>query len=71
MSYIRPRSRESAPMLDAFIIEKIRKEREHRDSAVPLRIHVPRPQDDPKWRHEQRQKHDDREGGVVIIDYSI
>ena len=58
-------------MLDAFIIEKIRKERDQRDSRVPLRIHVPRPQDDPEWRHEQRQKHDDREGGVVIIDYSI
>ncbi len=59
-------------MLDAFIIEKIRKEREQRESGVPLRIHVPHPQDDPKWRQEeQRQKHDDREGGVVIIDYSI
>lgn len=60
-------------MLDAFIIEKIRKEQEQRETGVPLRIHVPRPEDDPQWReHEQRQR-DERQPdrGRVNIDYSI
>lgn len=58
-------------MLDAFIIEKIRREQQQ-ESGVPLRIHVPRPEDDPRWREQQQKKQDDQpERGVVIIDYSI
>ena len=60
-------------MLDAFIIEKIRKEQEHRETGEPLRIHVPRPEDDPRWwDHQQRQKRDQPpERGGIVIDYSI
>jgi hypothetical protein len=68
-------------MLDAFIIERIRQEREQRDSGLrPARIHVPRPEDDPRWheereRDEHRRRQEDRDPpsdrGVVIIDYNI
>ena len=69
-------------MLDAFIIERIRQEREQRDSGLrPLRIHVPRPEEDPRWedqprdedprRRQQDDKDSDSERGVVIIDYNI
>ncbi len=76
MSYSRYTDHKGAPMLDAFIIEKIRREQQQ-ESGVPLRIHVPRPEDDPRWReqqqqHQQQQQQDDRpDRGVVIIDYSI
>ncbi len=68
-------------MLDAFIIERIRQERQQRDSGLrPARIHVPRPEDDPRWQDQQREERHrqadterEREGdrGVVIIDYNI
>lgn len=69
-------------MLDAFIIERIRQEREQRDSGLrPARIHVPRPEDDPRWQERQHEEHrrrrapeesdSDTERGVVIIDYNI
>lgn len=55
-------------MLDAFIIERIRKEREAADSAmVPLRIEIPLPppgeDDDPAPASD--------DAGVVIIDNRI
>lgn len=59
-------------MLDAYIIEKIRQERERRESGLqPLRIEVPRPPppDEPSRRHEEEDKAPDR--GVVIIDFTI
>lgn len=60
-------------MLDAFIIEKIREERERRESGLqPLRIEVPRPP--PGWadRDEPERKPDDPgDRGVVIIDFNI
>jgi len=69
-------------MLDSFIIERIRQEREKRDSGLqPLRIHVPRPEDDPRYEErrqreeerEQRPDERDRDGdrGVVIIDFNL
>jgi len=70
MSYSRYTDHKGAPMLDAFIIEKIRREQQQESG-------VPRPEDDPRWReqqqqHQQQQQQDDRpDRGVVIIDYSI
>jgi hypothetical protein len=60
-------------MLDAFIIDQIRKERERRDSGFqPLRIETPRPSpEDPFRREPERREEDKKERGVVIIDYSI
>lgn len=70
-------------MLDAFIIERIRQQKEQRDKGLqPLHIHVPRPEDDPRWREQQereRRERDDRyrdddsprERGVVIIDFNL
>ena len=60
-------------MLDAFIIDKIRRERESQDSArVPLRIEVPRPHGRPLEDGRPAQPDDeDRERGVAIIDFTI
>lgn len=70
-------------MLDAFIIERIRQQKEQRDKGLqPQHIHVPRPQDDPRWHEQQereRRERDDRyrddetsdERGVVIIDFNL
>ena len=59
-------------MLDAYIIEKIRQERERKESGLqPLRIEVPRPpppEDDPR-RHDDENRAPER--GVVIIDFTI
>ena len=57
-------------MLDAYIIERIRREREERESPfIPLRIDVPRepPRDD--GRDEVQR--DEEERGSVVIDFSI
>ena len=61
-------------MLDAYIIRKIREDRERRESgAQPLRIEVPRPPPEPPWdvRAGSEPKRDDTERGVVIIDFNI
>lgn len=76
MSYSPYNDRESAPMLDAFIIDKIRQDREQqREHGLPLRIHVPKPEDDPRWHERQQQQRQKKEEepsrGVTIIDYSI
>ena len=63
-------------MLDAYIIKRIRQERERQDSGLqPLRIEVPRhPSEmDPRWSPtEPEASRDDKpERGIAIIDYSI
>lgn len=60
-------------MLDAFIIDKIRRERESRESSrVPLRIEVPRPRERPVEEGRPAQPDDEgRERGVAIIDFTI
>ncbi|MCP4807498.1 MAG: hypothetical protein GY884_19305 [Proteobacteria bacterium] len=71
-------------MLDAFIIERIRQQKEQRDKGLqPQHIHVPRPEDDPRWQQHQERKrrqeqerryHDEDESserGVVIIDFNL
>ncbi|MEY3214678.1 MAG: hypothetical protein RIT28_5159, partial [Pseudomonadota bacterium] len=53
-------------MLDAYIIRKIREDRERRESgAQPLRIEVPRPPPEPPWdeRAGGEPKRDDTERG--------
>lgn len=62
-------------MLDAFIIEKIREDRERRESGLqPLRIEVPRPAP-PAWSEreepDRKRKDEDADRGVVIIDFNI
>lgn len=60
-------------MLDAYIIDRIRRERESRDSArIPLRIEVPQPQrrqDDPSPPVDPDEEETER--GVAIIDFTI
>ena len=62
-------------MLDAFIIERIHRERDKAQSRVPLHIHVPRPQDDPRWREErhriEEERRRDRTTGNTIVDFNI
>ena len=62
-------------MLDAFIIDRIRRERQERQDResqrYPIRIEAPRPdrEMDPRW--DRREEEQQPERGVAIIDYSI
>lgn len=57
-------------MLDAFIIEEIKKrEREHENQRP--RIDVPLPEPSPQRQNERREEDDTPQRGVVIIDYSV
>jgi len=62
-------------MLDAYIIEQIRKRQERRDPGLqPLQIEVPRhPADDRRRPVQEDRRKQENEGdrGVVIIDYTI
>lgn len=58
-------------MLDAYIIDRIRKEKERReqhDRRIPLHIenHVERPAE-----REDRDRHEEGERGSVIIDFQV
>jgi hypothetical protein len=56
-------------MLDSFIIQRIRQERESRESArIPLRIENNRPR---RPRPEQEAEEEKQERGVAIIDFTI
>lgn len=58
-------------MLDAFIIEKIRRERERQERA---RTELPRlqiPDIPPLEQRPEHVEHEEREGGVVIVDFTI
>ena len=57
-------------MLDAFIIEEIRRrerEREQRDTERPS-VQIPLPEPD---RAPQQSEEDKPQRGVIIIDYSV
>ena len=60
-------------MLDAFIIEKIRRDRESRSNQQQIPLHVeipmePSRRDDPRARREEDEPN---KRGVTIVDYSI
>ncbi len=57
-------------MLDAFIIEEIRRREQQRDNDRP-RVELPIPEPHP---HRQNERNDEDEApnrGVIIIDYSV
>jgi hypothetical protein len=60
-------------MLDAFIIDRIRRERQQREpSRLPLMVEIPdmpRPRDDRRERRPETEEEGER--GVVIIDFGI
>ena len=57
-------------MLDAFIIEEIRRrEREHEGQRP--RLDLPLPENPAQRQNERREDDDAPQRGVVIIDYSI
>lgn len=63
-------------MLDAFIIERLKKERQKRETPglTPLRIERPPPEDDPRWRNERQRRREDEQDsdrGIVIVDFNI
>ncbi|MFT5686523.1 MAG: hypothetical protein ACI8RZ_007479 [Myxococcota bacterium] len=56
-------------MLDSFIIQRIRQERESRESArIPLRIEDNRPR---RPRPDREPEEEKPERGVAIIDFTI
>lgn len=57
-------------MLDAYIIERIRRERKDRESGrVPLRIEDVEPTRPPQSQQQQRKEDDER--GIAIVDFTI
>lgn len=66
--------RGDAIMLDVFIIEKIRRERERGSTTqIPLQLPLERPPLDelPREQRSPERPDDEREGGVVIVDFTI
>lgn len=66
--------RGDAIMLDIFIIEKIRRERERGSTTqIPLQLPLERPPLDelPREQRSPERPEDEREGGVVIVDFTI
>ena len=55
-------------VLDAYIIEKIRRDQERtRSERIPLHIEIPRPRrDERRWQRDDEERDSDR--GVVIVD---
>ena len=63
------REEETQPMLDAYIIERLKREREERQRDELRRIEAPQRPTPRRDRAERREEDTDR--GVVIIDYSL
>jgi hypothetical protein len=57
-------------MLDAFIIEEIKKREREQDTQRP-RIELPLPEPRPQRQNEGREDDEQPERGVIIIDYSV
>jgi len=57
-------------MLDAFIIEEIKKREREQDSQRP-RIELPLPEPRPQRQNDGREDDEQPERGVIIIDYSV
>jgi hypothetical protein len=61
-------------MLDAYIIDRIRRERERarqKDYGVPLHIEPPRGPDLPDEPFERRREEEEPKRGSIVIDFSI
>ena len=60
-------------MLDAFIIEKIRSDRERADHSRRLQIEKRPPPSPDHWPDKRRQGDEDHkpQRGVVVIDFSV
>ena len=58
-------------MLDAYIIEKIRKEREADELHPPIRIEVPLDRLPPEEIERGEDEDDTSDRGITIIDYAI
>ena len=57
-------------MLDAFIIEEIRRREEAREDRRP-RLELPLPEPTPHRQNDRREREEERpKRGVLIIDYS-
>lgn len=57
-------------MLDAYIIDRIRREREpQQDGRVPLHIHIPEPE--PVRPRSEERDQSERDRGVEIVDYRL
>ena len=58
-------------MLDTFIIEQIKRERERSESPfIPLRIELPLPPPPPvREQRDWDERPEDKDRGVVIIDF--
>lgn len=57
-------------MLDAFIIEEIRKREQDHDSQRP-RVELPLPEPAPQRQNDRAEDDEAPKRGVVIIDYSV
>jgi len=57
-------------MLDAFIIEEIKKREQDRENQRP-RIELPLPEPTPQRQNDRRDDDETPERGVIIIDYSV
>jgi hypothetical protein len=57
-------------MLDAFIIEEIKKRERDQESQRP-RIELPLPDPTPQRQNDGRDDEEQPERGVIIIDYSV
>jgi hypothetical protein len=57
-------------MLDAFIIEEIRRREQEHDNQRP-RLEIPLPEPKPARQNDQSDENDAPQRGVVIIDYSV
>jgi len=57
-------------MLDAFIIEEIKKRERDQESQRP-RIELPLPEPTPQRQNDGRDDEEQPERGVIIIDYSV
>ncbi len=60
-------------MLDSYIIEKIKRERQERSDGAraPLRIEVPHPSPRPPGHEGGEADPEERDRGVVIIDFAL
>ncbi len=58
-------------MLDAYIIQKIKQEREVESARSPIHLEIPSESEAPITQEGDREDEDQRDRGVTIIDYSI